>query len=96
MPIYEYKCECGTEREVIRPLSEAGKKLRCDCGREMRRKFSISHFTVSVTGRDMVLGTLNQEEGAGTFPGGDKHRKRYEQAMSKGLDPPKHTIGIGF
>lgn len=78
------------------PFSESGKKLTCECGKVMWRKFSLIHFTMRPTGKDMVLGTLNQEEGAGTFPGGDKHRARYEQAMAKGLDQTRSTIGRGF
>lgn len=71
----------------------------CDCGEVMRRKFSPPHFTISVTGRDAVLGTLNQEKGAGQFPGGEKHRKRYEQAYAKGLGyerPLEERIFTGF
>lgn len=96
MPIYEYKCDCGTKREVSRPMSEAGQEVICSCGLLMRRRFSPVNFTVPQTGRDMILGTLNQEEGAGEFPGGDKHRARYSEAMAKGLDPPKAIIGRGF
>lgn len=97
MPIYEYKCdECEAERELFLPMSEAGHLPTCECGGIMRRKFSPVSFSMKKTGRDNILGTLNQEEGAGEFPGGDKHRARYEQAMAKGLDPPKCTVGKGF
>ena len=99
MPIYEFKCDCGTEREYYLPFSESGKKLNCECGKVMWRKFSPVNFTMPSTGRDTVLGTLNQEEGAGKFPGGDKHRARYEQAMAKGLDyqsPLEERVFAGF
>ena len=96
MPIYEYRCDCGTEREIKLPFSEAEKKIKCDCGQVMRRKFSLVNFTMPKTGRDKVLGTLNQEEGAQDFPGGDKHRDRYEKAMAKGLDQTQPVIGRGF
>jgi len=97
MPIYEYRCDvCKTEREVLLPFSEAGEQQECDCGREMRRKFSLAHFTILQTGKDKILGTLNQEEGAGTFPGGDKHRTRYSEAMAKGLDQTRPVIGRGL
>ena len=97
MPIYEFVCDkCGLGTEVFRPMSEAGEKQVCECGETMRRKFAVLSFTMPQTGRDSVLATLNQEEGARNFPGGDMHRKRYEQAYSKGLDPPKQTIGRGF
>jgi len=97
MPIYEFACDkCKVVREVEHPMSEAGQEEKCSCGLLMRRVFSPISFTIPQTGRDRVLATLNQEEGAVDFPGGDMHRARYEQAYSKGLDPPKPTIGRGF
>ena len=96
MPIYEYKCnECGAEREVILPLSESSKQVNCACGREMRKVPSLALSIFPTTGKGKVLRVLNQERGY-DFPGGDKHRKRYEQSFSAGLDPPKQTIGVGF
>ena len=97
MPIYEFTCdECKAERELILPLRESGKQVRCACGEMMRRKFSVINFNIPETGRDKILGTLNQEEGARDFPGGDKHRDRYEKAMSKSLDQTRPVIGVGF
>jgi len=97
MPVYEFVCDkCKTEREIILPMSEAGEKQTCDCGQVLRRKFSIVPSIMPQTGRDSVLATLNQEEGASDFPGGDMHRTRYEQAYAKGLDPPRQTVGRGF
>jgi putative FmdB family regulatory protein len=97
MPIYEFVCDkCGKETEIHRPMSEAGDKAVCTCGHEMRRRFSLIDFLMTKTGRDKILGILNQEEGAQDFPGGDKHRARYSQAMAKGLDPPRQTVGRGF
>jgi len=97
MPIYEFVCDkCEVKKEVIRPMSEARQEEICSCGLRMRRKFSLIDFIIPETGRDKILGTLNQEEGARQFPGGNKHRARYEQAMAKGLDPPRQTVGRGF
>jgi putative FmdB family regulatory protein len=97
MPIYEFVCDnCKTNAEVSRPMSRAGDSQPCKCGRVMRRVFSYGGFTMPETGRDRVLGTLNQEEGAQSFAGGDMHRARYEKAMAKGLGPPRPTIGTGF
>jgi len=51
------------------------------------------------TGKDKVLSTLNQEEDAYGYPGGDKHRARYDQAMAKGLDyqrPLEERVFTGF
>ena len=96
MPIYEFKCECGAERELYLPYSKSDEKLKCECGQVMRRKFSLAHFTMKITGRDRVLGTLNREEGAQTYPGGETHGTRYDQAMAKGLDQTRPVIGKGF
>jgi len=96
MPIYEFKCDCGAERELILPFSRSGEKPECECGKVMRRKFSSVSFVIPQTGMDRVLGTLNQEEGAQDFPGGDRYRSRYEQAMAKGLDYEKSVVGRGF
>jgi putative FmdB family regulatory protein len=99
MPIYEFKCDnCGAERELILPLSESNKRLECNCGQTMRRKFSVAHYTIPLTGNDIVLKTLNKEDGH-TFPGGNKHRARYEQAMAKSLNyerPLEEKIFTGF
>lgn len=96
MPVYEYKCDvCKNEREVLLPFSEAGKGMECKCGQAMRRKFSPAYFIIPMTGKDKVLSTLNQENGW-NFPGGNKHRRRYEQAMAKGLNQRPPTIGKGF
>jgi len=98
MPIYEFVCDkCKVGKEVNRPMSRAGQEEKCSCGLPMRRVFSYQFaVTMPQTGRDNILGILNQEEGAGDFPGGDMHRARYSKAMAKGLDPPKQTIGRGF
>lgn len=97
MPIYEFVCDkCDKRTEVHRPMSEAGGIEVCPCGKPMRRIFASLRTVMIETGRDNILGILNQEEGAGDFPGGDMHRARYSQAMAKGLDPPKQTIGRGF
>ena len=97
MPIYEFKCdECGAVRELMLPMSEAGQMPTCECGKEMRRKFSVIPFTMLETGKDKIMGTLNQEEGARNFPGGDKHRSRYSKAMAKGINQTRPTIGRGF
>lgn len=96
MPIYEYKCDvCNAKREMLLPYSEAGKSQGCDCGQEMRQKFSLASFSIPLTGRDKVLKALNKEGGF-DFPGGNKHRKRYEQSFSQGLDLVKPVIGKGF
>lgn len=66
------------------------------CGATMARLMSAPCLAVfRVSGKDIVLRTLNKEDGA-DFPGGDKHRPRYEQAMARGLDQTRPVIGKGF
>lgn len=97
MPIYEFVCDkCGLGTEVCRPMSEAGQEEKCSCGLLMRRIFSPPRVVMVESGRDRVLATLNREEGAQTYPGGEKYGVRYDKAMAKGLDPPKQTIGRGL
>lgn len=96
MPLYEFKCNCGAEREIILPFSESNKEQKCKCGQVMRRKLSLINFSIPQTGRGSVLATLNQEEGARDFPGGNMDRDRYEKAMAKGLDQTRPVIGVGI
>jgi len=97
MPVYEFKCDnCEAEGEVTLPFSRAGEEQKCGCGQVMRRKFSSVNVTVHQTGRNRILATLNQEEGAQDFPGGDMYRARYEQAMAKGLGQTRPVIGRGI
>lgn len=99
MPIYEYRCpECGHEQEAILSFSEAAVVQLCsECGKPTEHRISLPQpAIVPVGGRESVLKTLNKEEGGYTFPGGDMHRPRYEQAMAKGLDQHRPVIGRGF
>jgi len=97
MPVYEFKCaNCKAEREVTLPFSESDRGQVCDCGEVMRRKLSPINFSIPQTGRDGVLKTLNRERGGYTYPGGEMHGARYDQAMAKGLYPPKQVVGRGF
>ena len=87
MPIYEFYCDrCETAKDVERPMSEAGLVEICDCGEVMRRRFSPFRFTIHIGGRQKVLDTLNREDGAMAYPGGEQHGARYDQAYAKGLD----------
>ena len=97
MPIYEFKCdECKARKEVDRPMSEAGNKEMCQCGRDMRRLFSPPRISIPETGRKKVLDVLNNEPGGRRLPGGHKHSARYEAALARGLDQPRPAIGRGF
>lgn len=99
MPIYEYRCpECGHEQEAILPFSEATVVQLCSsCGKPTERRISLPQpAIIPVGGRGRVLKTLNQEEGGYTYPGGDMHRARYDQAMARSLDQTRPVIGRGF
>lgn len=99
MPIYEYRCpECGHEQEAVLSFDEFNLLQLCsECGKPTERRISLPHPSkIPVGGREKVLKTLNKEEGGYKYPGGDMHRARYDQAMAKGLDPPKQVVGRGF
>lgn len=69
MPIYEYRCECGNEREVIVTYEEATQSEMCVCGEAMQRKVSLPRSPVIVqTANDMALRQLNKR-GNGEFQG---------------------------
>ncbi len=61
MPIYEYQCECGNEREVKLSLEEYDQPRTCECGGVMRHKISVSSFVMKQTGNQMALDTLNDK-----------------------------------
>ena len=62
MPIYEYRCECNAEREVLLPSSESNAEQLCDCGHVMGRKFSPSYIIMKQTASGMALDSLNSEQ----------------------------------
>ncbi len=39
MPVYSFICACGKTDEIQRPMSSSHKRLRCVCGKLMRRNF---------------------------------------------------------
>ena len=39
MPVYSFICVCGKVDEIQRPMSASGKRLKCACGKLMRRNF---------------------------------------------------------
>lgn len=97
MPIYRFRCpDCLKEEEVILLMANRNDTRVHSCGAVMERLMSIPCPAIfKIYGKDTVLKTLNKEDGHG-FPGGDKHRPRYEQTMAKGLNPVKPVIGRGF
>lgn len=45
MPSYNYKCDCGKEKEVTHSYKDLS-VIICDCGKEMKRVF-LSSATIS-------------------------------------------------
>jgi len=86
MPIYEYKCECGREDEILLPLGKDLKAVNCQCGRMMMRKFSVPYPAIfRQTGKDMALSSLNGKDTA--------HMKPWtKQKAAEGLTSPSKTI----
>lgn len=60
MPIYEYKCGCENEREVLLSFQDTRPQI-CKCGKVMQRKMSTCSFVMKQTGNQMALDTLNDK-----------------------------------
>ncbi len=49
MPVYEFKCECGQEKEALVPMGT--KTIKCnECRKDMRKTISLSTFHLKGTG----------------------------------------------
>jgi len=45
MALYRFICDCGHQKEIMRPMTKAPKRPRCaGCGEEMARDFSTAQF----------------------------------------------------
>ena len=97
MPLYEYRCKCGKEREVYLPLSSTEVQT-CECGKTMQRKISIpSAVIMKSTGKDMALKSLNSKHGG--FPGGTDLKDKATALAAAGIDrirPVEEKIFTGF
>jgi len=82
MPIYEYKCKCGSEREVKLPFAESDKAQTCVCGEVMQRQMSAPNFVMKQYGRQMALDSLNAKGGG--FPNG-RYKAGAQQLTASGL-----------
>jgi putative FmdB family regulatory protein len=49
MPVYLYRCECELLKEVSHSIAEEP-EVRCECGREMKRKPQPTTVTFNGTG----------------------------------------------
>ena len=96
--IYQFRCSgCEKEKDISLSIAERNDPQYCICGAQFDRMMSLpAPPIVKIGGRQKVLNTLNQEKGAHRLPGGRKHRKRYEQAMAKGLDTTRAVVGKGI
>lgn len=47
MPLYEYKCGCGKEVLIEKPMSMVSQSERCSCGEIMRRVYSPPHIALN-------------------------------------------------
>lgn len=56
MPIYEYRCKkCEAEFEMLRPMGDTGKSLKCpECGAAAPEK-KLSVFAASSSASDSAL-----------------------------------------
>jgi len=74
MPVYEYLCECGCEREAMLSIEDRNKMQICECGEVMGLKISLPMSTLNTRlrftkegkaalGQEMALGSLNSKYG---------------------------------
>ena len=102
MPIYEYRCKCGCEKEELLLVEDRNKPQTCKCGETMLLKFSVPCLTLSLRftaegkafqGRDMALDSLNSKSGG--FPQG-RFKAGAQKRVAAGLDSHRRVIGRGF
>lgn len=61
MPIYEYQCGCGVEKELFLSFKDSSIQI-CGCGKHLQRKLSIpAPAIIRNTGKGMALDTLNDK-----------------------------------
>lgn len=61
MPIYEYQCDCGMEKELLLSFKDSSIQV-CDCGKHLQRKLSVpARAIIRNTGKGMALDTLNNK-----------------------------------
>lgn len=42
MPMYRYKCPCGKELQILRPMKDSSKRKMCpSCGRKMVKQITV-------------------------------------------------------
>lgn len=88
MPLYEFCCECGEEKEILLPFQHP--EQICDCGKVMQHKMSLSSFTFKQTGNQMALDSLNSKSGG--VPSKNRHKEWMQQKAFEGTQSPPKTI----
>ena len=83
MPLYEFKCECGEEKEILLSFQDADQPQTCECGKVMRKKVSLSSFTFKQYAGNMALDSLNSKGGG--FPDANKHKSWVQQKAFEGV-----------
>ncbi len=81
MPLYEYQCGCGEEKDIL--LSFQHLEQVCKCGKVMQRKVSLSSFTMKPYAGQMALDSLNSKGGG--FPEVNEHKSWVQQKTFAGL-----------
>ena len=83
MPLYEYQCECGKEKDILLSFGGADQPQVCECGKVMQRQMSHSNFTMKPCARDMALDTLNGRGGG--FPDKNEHKSWVQRKTFEGV-----------
>ena len=81
MPLYEFKCECGNEKEIL--LSFQHPEQTCKCGKVMQLQMSHSNFTMKPYARQMALDSINSKGGG--FLDVNKHKSWVQQKAFEGV-----------
>ncbi len=81
MPLYEFKCECGEEKEVLLPFQYP--EQTCQCGKTMKQKVSNYSFRFKPQAGQMALDSLNSKGGG--FPDVNEHKSWVQQKAFGGI-----------
>lgn len=78
MPIYEYLCDCGKEKEVFKQIKDIDIPVECDCGKIMQRRICAPGYSDFKPYFDWNLTTLDNNDGHWV-----KSRKHKKELMKK-------------
>ena len=86
MPMYEYQCECGEEKDMLLSFQDVAQLQVCKCGKVMQKRMSASSFVMKQTGSQMALDTLNSNMVGG------RRKEWAEQNGYGGIDNFKKAV----